>query len=113
MSLAQHVTQQQGFDYEGPANLSYSSHHDGDGEDKGDDADSEASSRYTETDTCKGDFSVIVLHAPAAETSRPEWRHMNFDPAEPAKEAPHIAAYKVSDAKRLCRSLLPLLLLAA
>ena len=101
MSLAQHVTQQQGFDYEGPANpssnntttayqiVNSSSNHDGDGEDEGDDAD-----------------SGIVLHASATETSRPEWRHMNFDPAEPAKEEPHIAAYKVSDARRLCRSLL-------
>lgn len=83
MSLAQHVTQVEGFDYEGPANplVSY-------------DLEQDASSPRP-LSPCLGPVDT-----------KSEWRRMSFAPAEPTVKEPHIAAYKVSDARRWGKRLL-------
>jgi hypothetical protein len=74
MSLAQHVTHAEGFDYEPPL------------------ADD-----ISRNQPQSGDSGLLV-------DNRSGWRRMSFSPAEPpiASETPrHAAAYKVSTTKRL------------
>ncbi|KAF4974841.1 hypothetical protein FZEAL_8302 [Fusarium zealandicum] len=71
MSLAQHVTQGDGFDYEGPAN----------------------------PNAAFGTANILNIGA-GEDANRPEWRRLSFAPVEIAQEEPHIAAYKTSNAKR-------------
>ncbi|CAM1504559.1 Fc.00g021500.m01.CDS01 [Cosmosporella sp. VM-42] len=77
MSLAHPITQVEGFDYEGPANPS---------------ADQEAIDEF-------GAGNQLCLDDADA-ANRSEWRRLSFAPVEIEQEGPHIAAYKVSDAKR-------------
>lgn len=81
MSLAQHVTNFEGFDYEGPANPSV----------------------HPEVG---GEFGAAdLLHlTEGGDTNRSEWRRLSFAPVEVPYEEPHIAAYKVSDARRYGQS---------
>ncbi|KHO01497.1 MFS transporter [Metarhizium album ARSEF 1941] len=74
MSLAQHVTQADGFEYEFPPAANQPSSN----------ADRETS-------------SVARVVTP----SKPEWQRMNFSPTGSDSEEAHIAAYKVSVAKRI------------
>ncbi|KAH6976781.1 major facilitator superfamily domain-containing protein [Ilyonectria destructans] len=77
MSLAQHVTQVEGFDYEGPANPSSN------GNLNGNDS--------TANEQCLG---------VGEDAHRSEWRRMSFAPVEITQDETHIAAYKVSNSKR-------------
>lgn len=75
MSLAQHVTHDEGFDYEPPL----------------------ADDINRNQPQFGADSGLLV-------DNRSEWRRMSFSPAEPPtpSETPrHAAAYKVSTAKRL------------
>ncbi|EFY85108.1 MFS transporter [Metarhizium acridum CQMa 102] len=74
MSLAQHVTQADGFEYKFPP------------------ADERPSSNADQET-----LSVARVATP----SKPEWQRMNFSPAGSDSEEAHIAAYKVSVAKRI------------
>ena len=77
MSLAQHVTNFEGFDYEGPANPS---------------VHPEVGGEFGTSD---------LLHfTEGDDTNRSEWRRLSFAPVEVPHEEPHIAAYKVSNARR-------------
>jgi hypothetical protein len=78
MSLAQHVTQVEGFDYEGPANLSSNGNLNGNGNDS------------TANEQCLG----------VEDAHRSEWRRMRFALVEITQDETHIAAYKVSKSKR-------------
>lgn len=80
MSLAQHVTQIEGFDYEGPANPLVATDY----------AQSLADNTIPR--------SLTPGLGPVDNKS--EWRQLNFAPAEPLSLEPHIAAYKVSNARR-------------
>ena len=97
MSLAQHVTQVEGFDYEGPANPS-------------------TNNPQNELDNDKdhglifhGDL-LAVRQSPVpfgrqsphlqAFDNKSEWRHMSFAVPEIEEEEPHIPQYKVSELKR-------------
>lgn len=83
MSLAQHVTQTEGFDYEGPANPNYEG------------------PSHPNASTGFGTGNSL---APGDECDqsgdRSEWRRLSFAPVEVAKKLPNIAAYKVSNLKR-------------
>ncbi|KAH8654773.1 major facilitator superfamily domain-containing protein [Ilyonectria robusta] len=81
MSLAQHVTQVDGFDYECPANPSSN------GNLNGNDS--------TANEQCLG---------VGEDADRSEWRHMSFAPVEIAQDETHIAAYKVSNSKRYAQA---------
>ncbi|KAM5344240.1 hypothetical protein ACJ41O_012777 [Fusarium nematophilum] len=72
MSLAQHVTQGEGFDYEGPASSS---------------------------NEVFGVPGQLVLGV-GDDIKKCEWRRMSFAPVEITQDEPHIAAYKVSNSKR-------------
>ncbi|KAF5024414.1 hypothetical protein F66182_3500 [Fusarium sp. NRRL 66182] len=90
MSLAQHVTQTEGFDYEGPANPNY-------------EGPSHAISPAFGTPDIlapRGDYEQAVV-------DRPEWRRLSFAPVEIVKELPRLAAYKVSNLKRYGEQTLP------
>ncbi|KAF4471585.1 photosystem II D2 [Fusarium albosuccineum] len=82
MSLAQHVTHGEGgFDYEGPANPNYES-------------------------TSHPDLNVafgapnILSPGVGDDANRSEWRRLSFAPVEIVHDQLHVAAYKVSNAKR-------------
>ncbi|KAJ6030386.1 MFS transporter [Penicillium canescens] len=76
MSLAQHVTQAEGFDFEG----------------------SNSSNPYsTNEGICE---SATPGFQTSASNGDQEWRFMDFAPADSTSEEPHIAAYKVPFAKR-------------
>ncbi|KAH7114964.1 major facilitator superfamily domain-containing protein [Dactylonectria estremocensis] len=77
MSLAQHVTQVEGFDYEGPANPNSN------GNLNGNDS--------TANEQCLG---------VGEDANRSEWRRMSFAPVEITQDETHIAAYRVSNSKR-------------
>ncbi|KAF5662711.1 hypothetical protein FHETE_7817 [Fusarium heterosporum] len=83
MSLAQHVTQTQGFDYEGPANPNYEG--------------------PTHPSVSPG-FGTPNIIAPGEEyvsfPDRSEWRRLSFAPVDIVQRLPNLAAYKVSDVKR-------------
>nr|RBQ96039.1 hypothetical protein FVER53263_08606 [Fusarium verticillioides] len=83
MSLAQHVTQTEGFDYEGPANPSYEG------------------PSYPSVSPGFGSGNTLVPGDECDQSGdRSEWRRLNFAPVEVAKKLPNIAAYKVSNLKR-------------
>jgi hypothetical protein len=77
MSLAQHVTQTEGFDYEGPANPNYEG-------------------------PSHPNVSPVLVPGDECDQSgdRSEWRRLSFAPIEIAKKLPNIAAYNVSNLKR-------------
>ncbi|KAH6975847.1 hypothetical protein EDB80DRAFT_307704 [Ilyonectria destructans] len=81
MSLAQHVTQVEGFDYEGPVNPSSN------GNLNGNDS--------TANEKCLG---------VGEDAHRSEWRRMSFAPVEITQDETHIAAYKVSNSKRYAQA---------
>lgn len=78
MSLAQHVTQAQGFDYDGPAAPNHTPDH--------------------EWDAMLQQDDQIQYE----ETKAPEWQQLNFAPGDFAQQerGPRDAAYKVSNIKR-------------
>ncbi|KAJ4264458.1 hypothetical protein NW762_005658 [Fusarium torreyae] len=82
MSLAQHVTQTEGFDYEGPANPNYEGH----------------------THAISPAFGTPNILVPGeqyeAAGDRSEWRRLSFAPIEIVQELPNLAAYKISNTKR-------------
>ncbi|KAJ4118887.1 hypothetical protein NW768_010626 [Fusarium equiseti] len=84
MSLAQHVTQTEGFDYEGPANPNYEG--------------------PTHQNISPGFGTPNILAPDRIEyesfPDRSEWRRLSFAPVEIVQKLPHLAAYKVSDLKR-------------
>ncbi|OQE19297.1 hypothetical protein PENFLA_c019G01138 [Penicillium flavigenum] len=80
MSLAQHVTQAEGFDYQGFTSPNPYSTHGG--------------IRERETSGYYHQFS---------RNGDQEWRFMHFTPTEIASEEPHIAAYKVTFIKRFAQ----------
>ena len=88
MSLAQHVTQTEGFDYEGPANPNYEG--------------------PSHPNVSPG-FGTGNIFVPGDECDqsgdRSEWRRLSFAPVEIAKKLPNIAAYKVSNLKRYGESI--------
>lgn len=86
MSLAQHVTQIGGFDYEGPANPS---------------VNPEGTSEF-------GTANLLNL-GEGDDTNLSEWRRLSFAPVELPREEPHIAAYKVSNARRYGKSPIPII----
>lgn len=78
MSLAQRVTHVEGFDYEGPPNLS----------------------NCQDTD---GEFGTNGLLCPVVtDDNKSEWRRLSFAPVDVTNDEPppKQAAYRVSDAKR-------------
>lgn len=83
MSLAQHVTQTQGFDYEGPANPNYEG---------------------PAHPSVSPNFGTPNIIAPGEEyvsfPDRSEWRRLSFAPVDIVQKLPNLAAYKVSDLKR-------------
>ncbi|KAJ4181515.1 hypothetical protein FALCPG4_016657 [Fusarium falciforme] len=81
MSLAQHVTQVEGFDYQGPANPNY---------------------ECPAPPSFQGPFGAPDVLSPGVgdDTNRSEWRRLSFAPVDITQDEPHIAAYKVSDVKR-------------
>ncbi|KAF7562470.1 hypothetical protein G7046_g1667 [Stylonectria norvegica] len=81
MSLAQHVTQLEGFDYEGP---SYPSNN------------QNPNSNYNTGDGLR----LMDDDDDVRNSSRPEWRRRSFAPTDFPQVEPHIAAYKVTSAKR-------------
>lgn len=85
MSLAQRVTQVEGFDYEGPANPAVHHDHHPDGE-----------------------FGTANLLFPDAtdDNNKSEWRRLSLAPVDVTKDEPLLkeAAYKVSDVKRVGKS---------
>ncbi|KAH7233532.1 major facilitator superfamily domain-containing protein [Fusarium tricinctum] len=83
MSLAQHVTQTQGFDYEGPANPNY----------EGPTHPSVSPSFGTPNIIAPGEEYVSF-------PDRSEWRRLSFAPVDIVQKLPNLAAYKVSDLKR-------------
>lgn len=93
MSLAQHVTQEEGFDYEGHATTV---------------ARRQEEYALTKPDEdriivcvveCDSRGEPVPVHADIK--AQPAWRHMSFDPADPPCEERHIAAYNVTNARRL------------
>jgi hypothetical protein len=83
MSLAQHVTQTQGFDYEGPANPNY----------EGPTHPSVSPSFGTQNTIAPGEEYVSF-------PDRSEWRRLSFAPVDIVQKLPNLAAYKVSNLKR-------------
>ncbi|KAM0350600.1 hypothetical protein ACHAPU_003085 [Fusarium lateritium] len=83
MSLAQHVTQTQGFDYEGPANPNYEG---------------------PTHPSVSPRFGTPNIIAPGERfesfPDRSEWRRLSFAPVDIVQKLPNLAAYKVSDVKR-------------
>ncbi|KAF4420126.1 photosystem II D2 [Fusarium acutatum] len=83
MSLAQHVTQTEGFDYEGPANPNYEG------------------PSHPNVSPGFGSGNILVPGDECDQSGdRSEWRRLSFAPVEVAKKLPNIAAYKVSNLKR-------------
>jgi hypothetical protein len=84
MSLAQHVTQTEGFDYEGPANPNYEG------------------PTHPSISPGFGTPNILVPDRIEYESfpDRSEWRRLSFAPVEIVQKLPHLAAYKVSDLKR-------------
>ncbi|KAG5805365.1 hypothetical protein H9Q71_010065 [Fusarium xylarioides] len=83
MSLAQHVTQTEGFDYEGPANPNYEA------------------PGHPSVSLGFGTGNTLVPGDECDQSDdRPEWRRLTFAPVEVVKKLPNIAAYKVSNLKR-------------
>ncbi|KAH6871703.1 hypothetical protein B0T10DRAFT_590702 [Thelonectria olida] len=80
MSLAQHVTQIEGFDYEGPANT-------------------RSNGNLNRNDSAANEPCLGVEDA-----HRSEWRRMRFAPVEITQEETRIAAYKVSKSKRYAQA---------
>ncbi|KAF4454451.1 hypothetical protein F53441_3078 [Fusarium austroafricanum] len=83
MSLAQHVTQTEGFDYEGPANPNYEG------------------PTHPNVSPGFGTGNILVSGDECDQNGdRPEWRRLSFAPVEIVQALPNIAAYKVSNIKR-------------
>ncbi|KAF4998902.1 hypothetical protein FGRMN_2833 [Fusarium graminum] len=83
MSLAQHVTQTQGFDYEGPANPNYEG------------------PTHPSASPSFGTPNIIALgESYVSFPDRSEWRRLSFAPVDIVQKLPNLAAYKVSDVKR-------------
>ncbi|TDZ39558.1 Protein FMP42 [Colletotrichum spinosum] len=78
MSLAQHVTQAEGFDYERPA---------------------EPVSQLDNGESVFGAWQPLSTDS-LANNNDPQWRRLSFAPVEPVHVEKPIAAYKVSNAKR-------------
>ncbi|KAF6828762.1 major facilitator superfamily transporter [Colletotrichum plurivorum] len=78
MSLAQHVTQAEGFDYERPV---------------------EQAEPANNAEAAFGTFQPLSTDS-LVNNSDPQWRRLSFAPVEPAHAEKPIAAYKVSNAKR-------------
>lgn len=89
MSLAQHVTHPEGFDYEGPANPNYEG--------------------PTHPDISPGFGTPNILVPDRYEyesfPDRSSWRRLSFAPIEIAQKLPNLAAYKVSNFKRYGESI--------
>ncbi|KAF4956994.1 hypothetical protein FGADI_3406 [Fusarium gaditjirri] len=83
MSLAQHVTQTEGFDYEGPANPNY-----------------EGPSHPNVLPDFGTGNTLVPEDEGDQSGDRSEWRRLNFAPVEVVRKLPNIAAYKVSNLKR-------------
>lgn len=78
MSLAQHVTQAEGFDYERPV---------------------EQTDQVSNAEAAFGTLQPLSTDS-LVNNSDPQWRRLSFAPVEPAHVEKPIAAYKVSNAKR-------------
>ncbi|CAF3660936.1 unnamed protein product [Fusarium graminearum] len=84
MSLAQHVTHPEGFDYEGPANPNYEG------------------PIHPDISPGFGTPNILVPDRYEYESfpDRSSWRRLSFAPIEIAQKLPNLAAYKVSNFKR-------------
>jgi hypothetical protein len=84
MSLAHHLVQPEGFDYEGPANPNYEG--------------------PTHPDISPGFGTPNILDPDGIEyesfPDRSSWRRLSFAPIEIVQKLPNLAAYKVSEIKR-------------
>ncbi|KAG8672862.1 hypothetical protein FPOAC2_06274 [Fusarium poae] len=84
MSLAHHLVQPEGFDYEGPANPKYEG--------------------PTHPDISPGFGTPNILDPDGIEyesfPDRSSWRRLSFAPIEIVQKLPNLAAYKVSEIKR-------------
>lgn len=89
MSLAQHVTQAEGFDYDPPVVDESSGHH--------------QHQQQTDNGVAWNHGGVLASTDLQPLDNKSEWRRMSFAPAEPAVHAqlPRIPAYKVSNLRRL------------
>lgn len=93
MSLAQHVTQSQGFDYQSPTSATDFQFPDF----------QRPRRRSHGLGNPESPLSPRSVAAPAGEAKPPEWRRLSYNPVEtPQDQRGHNrAAYKVSNLKRL------------